>query len=376
MSFVSGKTYRFINNYYDTHALNVYGTNAASTGRNVCLFKDDDTDVMQDWVVKTSGNGYRLHSAVNQTFVLDCSDGSLSNSYKNNAHLCATSQTSTTDSQVKFEKVTDNVYKIYLPGKNLYLTATNTNTPVSSSIGNNTALTGGTGGNSNIYWAPKSTSTKQQWIVSPDVDGGSTTDPEPNPGKQIIVTNMPSGIYHGNTEYFHPQSGMKNGTWSQNNGAEKENAVKSFYKKVFKASSTPNAQCLYNLFGAAYSEGTGYEGQYHSGIDMYVSGGSKIYSAHTGVVTAVGGTYGLVAIYDENKKVTYLYLHMNTSGTDAIVGKTIHEGDFLGMQSNVGLVGSGNQHLHIEVREGRKTTPATLPTIDTPLTSISPYNYL
>ena len=178
MGFVNGKTYRFINKYYSSHALNVFGTNAASTGRNVCLFKDDDTDIMQDWVVKTSGSGYRMHSAVNQSFVLDCSDGSMSSSYKNNAHLCATSQTSTKDSQVEFKKVGDNVYKIYLPGKGLYLTATNTklvNNLPASSIGNADALTGGTGGQSNVYWASNSTSIKQQWIVSPEVDGGGTT---------------------------------------------------------------------------------------------------------------------------------------------------------------------------------------------------------
>ncbi len=177
MGFTNGATYRFINKYYTGHALNVYGTNAASTGRNVCLYTNTPSDIMQKWVVKTSGSGFRMHSAVNSTYVLDCSDGSLSASYANNAHLCATSQTSTTDSQVQFVYVSDNVYKIYLPGKNLYLTATNT-TLVSglpaSSISTATALTGGTGGQSNVYWAASSTSTKQQWTVSPNVDGGSS----------------------------------------------------------------------------------------------------------------------------------------------------------------------------------------------------------
>lgn len=371
MSFVSGKTYRFINNYYDTHALNVYGTNAASTGRNVCLFKDDDTDVMQDWVVKTSGNGYRLHSAVNQTFVLDCSDGSLSNSYKNNAHLCATSQTSTTDSQVKFEKVTDNVYKIYLPGKNLYLTATNTNTPVSSSIGNNTALTGGTGGNSNIYWAPKSTSTKQQWIVSPDVDGGSTTDPEPNPGKQIIVTNMPNGIYHGNTEYFHPQSGMKNGTWSQNNGAYIEKKLKNFYKTVFKYEPTSYNQYLYNLYGAKL---TG-RSDYHIGVDIYRNEGDAVYAAHSGTVVKAdidGISSGEVAIYDG--KHTYYYLHM--TNIKVKVGNPVTAGvTKLGSEGQVGW--ATGPHLHLEIFEGKRVDgPKPTPEIYENIPTICPYDYI
>lgn len=180
MGFVNGTTYRFTNKYYSGHALNVYGTNAASTGRNVCLYTDTPSDIMQKWVVRTSGSGYRMHSLVNNSFVLDCSDGSLSNSYKNNAHLCATSQTSLTDSQVEFKKVSDNLYRIYLPGKNLYLTATNTtlvNGLPASSISTATALTGGTGGQSNVYWAASSTSTKQQWTVSPSVDGGGSNNP-------------------------------------------------------------------------------------------------------------------------------------------------------------------------------------------------------
>lgn len=177
MGFVNGGTYRFINKYYTNYALNVYGTNAASTGRNVCLFENTPSDIMQKWVVKVDGTGYRLHSPVSDSFVLDRSDGTLSNSYNNNAHLCATSQTSTADSRVKFEKVSNNVYRIYLPEKNLYLTATNTNVNSNnlpaSSISTSTALTGGTGGESNVYWAAKSpSSTKQQWTVSPSVDNG------------------------------------------------------------------------------------------------------------------------------------------------------------------------------------------------------------
>lgn len=109
---------------------------------------------------------------------------------------------------------------------------------------------------------------------------------------------------------------------------------------------------------------------------MYTTGSGSIVSAHTGEVTAIGGRYGIVAIYDDKKDVTYLYLHMDTKNTSAVVGKRIDKDKFLGMQSNVGLTVSGNQHLHIEVRKGRKTEPAGLPTLGNPLTSISPYDYL
>lgn len=199
MAFVNGRTYRFINRYFSDYALNVYGTNAASTGRNVCLYGDDPTDIMQDWVVKTNGTGYRLHSAVNESFVLDRSDGSLANSYLNNAHLCATAQTSTADSRVEFEKVSDNVYRIYLPAHDLYLTATNINVNANglpaSSISTLTALTGGTGGESNVYWATRSSSAKQEWTVEPEVDGGSEPDPGDDTLTSDVIVSMPDDTY-------------------------------------------------------------------------------------------------------------------------------------------------------------------------------------
>lgn len=180
MGFVSGATYRFTNKHYPNHALNVYGINAASTGRNICLFPNTPSDIMQIWVVKaTGGDRFRLHSAVASSYVLDCSDGSLANSYRNNAHLCAATRTSLTDSQVEFVKVSADVYKIYLPGKDLFLTATNT-TLVGGMVGGNpaatiptiTALLGGTGGHSNVYWEEDNASAKQEWKVSLSMEGG------------------------------------------------------------------------------------------------------------------------------------------------------------------------------------------------------------
>ncbi len=183
MGFVNGRTYRFVSNAFRGYALNVYGTNAASTGRNICLFTNDTTDIMQKWVVQSSsGSHFRMHSSVNNNFVLDRSDGTLSTSYSNNAHLCSTAETSLKDSEVIFEPTdTDNVYRICLAGHNLYLTATNTkvvNNVPASAIRTSTALTGGTGGESNVYWTSKAPSSsvmgpKQEWIVSPKVDGGT-----------------------------------------------------------------------------------------------------------------------------------------------------------------------------------------------------------
>lgn len=226
MNFINGNTYRIKNQYYPNHALNVYGTNAASTGRNVCLYDDTPSDKMQRWVLKTCGDGFQLCSAVNNSYVLDCSDGSLTNSYKNNAHLCASSSTSATDSKVKFIEVSDDLYKIYLPGKNLYLTATNINRLnglPASTIKTATALTGGTGGQSNVYWAAAATSEnaikKQCWTIekySDSSSGGGTSsgDTYTINGKTIPLSEWPVGS-------FWTTDGTPNGTsLSHNNSYE------------------------------------------------------------------------------------------------------------------------------------------------------------
>lgn len=198
MNFINGNIYRIKNQYYPNHALNVYGTNAASTGRNVCLYYNTPSDIMQRWVLKTYGDGFQLCSAVNNSYVLDCSDGSLTNSYKNNAHLCKFSPKSAADNTVEFIEVSDDLYKIYLPGKNLYLTATNINRLnglSASTIKTATALTGGTGGQSNVYWAAEATSSlatqKQCWTVelySGSSSGGGETG-------TVIGVIVPNGTY-------------------------------------------------------------------------------------------------------------------------------------------------------------------------------------
>ena len=208
MNFINGNIYRIKNQYYPNHALNVYGTNAASTGRNVCLYDNTPSDIMQRWVLKTYGDGFQLCSAVNSDYVLDCSDGSLTNSYKNNAHLCKFSPKSAADNTVEFIEVSDDLYKIYLPGKNLYLTATNINRLnglPASTIKTATALTGGTGGQSNVYWAAAATSDlaiqKQCWTIekySGSSSGGETGgsgDTYTINGKTIPLSEWPVGSY-------------------------------------------------------------------------------------------------------------------------------------------------------------------------------------
>lgn len=257
MNFINGNTYRIKNQYYPNHALNVYGTNAASTGRNVCLYDDTPSDIMQRWILKTYGDGYRLCSAVNSNFVLDCSDGSLSNSYANNAHLCASSSTSATDSKVTFVEVSSGVYKIYLPGKNLYLTATNINRLnglPSSSISTATALTGGTGGQSNVYWAAEATSNvgiqKQCWIIEDYSSGGSTE----GDGTVIGVT-VPSGTYDENqTQQKYPWVDGNYGISKNNFNSSGCSAMSATYAaRIVKNNVNINPEDLFadGIFGSS-----------------------------------------------------------------------------------------------------------------------------
>lgn len=193
MSFIHGHTYRLFSVAYPTLALNVYGTNAASTGRNVCLYdKDEDpNDIMQKWyVTRFSENddyGFVLRSKVDNSFVLDRSDGSVSSSYNNNAHLCKETYTTALDCRVEPINVQGNIYRICLPGRNLYLTAANGNgTNPTSSITTQSQLTGA---NKNVYWAAEATTVgsaaynKQCWTVV-DLDAASDGDEDETGGSE------------------------------------------------------------------------------------------------------------------------------------------------------------------------------------------------
>lgn len=121
----------------------------------------------------------------------------------------------------------------------------------------------------------------------------------------ITVTNIPNGIYSNDAEYFHPQSGMVNGTWAQNNGSYIQNKIKNYYKTIYGDEPDSANQYLYNLFGAKL---TG-RNDYHIGVDIWHGSSSKITSAHSGTVIKAGNTdSNEVAIYDVER--TYCYLHM------------------------------------------------------------------
>ena len=366
MALINGQTYRLQSRADKNRSLNVFGNSPQSLA-NICLYTSNDDDICQQWVYKKVGSRQYLLCKGDQNLALDLFTGSSStaNVKDYNAHVYAPSKTS----YIEIEEVSGGYIRIKLDHNGRYLTANQ---------GKNGTSTGkDVNAPGNVYFYNGGlTDNSQDWLPCPLRDG--TTDPgqKPELGKEVVVTGMPScWAYTGNTEYFHPGSGMVNGTWSKNGGAAKERAIKAFYKEVFDQTSAPNDKCLYNLFGARYAV-PAYKGKYHSGIDMNVAYGAEIHSAHAGEVTGVGGNYGIVAIYDEEKDVTYLYLHMDVTNTDARVGGFIKKGDLLGTQAYAGLKKKEDTHLHIEVRAGRQDNPAGLPTINQALTSISPYNYL
>ncbi len=138
--------------------------------------------------------------------------------------------------------------------------------------------------------------------------------------------------------------------------------------------SALGAYYTYNLWGskpAEYyteTECNGYKGG-HSGIDMQtkdVAGDKtadrKFYAVSAGTVIAAGSDkYNTIAVYDVEQDITTLYLHAREVNVG--LHNTVVVGTLLGIQGDTAFPGS--EHVHIEVREGRKTGPAC-GAVDTP----------
>ena len=95
MALVNGATYRLQCRADSSRSLNVYGTTPTSLA-NVCLYKNDDNDICQQWVYKKSGTREYFVCKGNQNLALDLYTGSSSTAnVKNyNAHVYAPSETS------------------------------------------------------------------------------------------------------------------------------------------------------------------------------------------------------------------------------------------------------------------------------------------
>ena len=138
----------------------------------------------------------------------------------------------------------------------------------------------------------------------------------------------------------------------------------------------------YSLFGSRTVTNDKFNGTYHLGVDMTRYHGAPVYSAHAGKLLYANSNR--IAIYDSDKKVTYLYLHTDIDssirgrGSDFNDPINIKVGQPLGTQSDVGL-GNGNYHLHFEVKDGENSV-AEMPTNSLDDTVIGlyhiPYDYM
>ena len=410
MTIVNGRTYRFINVYRKGYGLNIYGTGASDIkgGQNVCLYSESPTDPMQQWEVEERGsNGYRLHAVPKPSYVLDCSDGSISTSYKNNAHMCAGTGTTDADCAVEFEYVGSNQVRIHLGQKGLCLTATTVaenDAELSNNISTSAALRGGKEGRGNVYWKTPAdegsmTWKKQCWEV---IEVGGGTDPKPEPGSDPI--DPPSNIesvnimqrykkplsFTGSTitiknvqkdgtiESYHRGSGFRP---SENNmnfldtekGQTVLTTIQNFAKEVFAIDYLPaRSSVAYYLFGEYDSDA-----KFHHGVDMDIGEGAKIHAFWGGKILAKGGDYGCVMIYVPELEVTTIYLHMKNIPDSLTVNQTIPAGTIIGEQSNVSRYNIAS-HLHFEVcpKEVYSAGNNFVSSASSALTSLIPYGYM
>ena len=206
---------------------------------------------------------------------------------------------------------------------------------------------------------------------------------------KITVTGMPYFLknneeyYPDGIEYFHPDSGMVDGTWAENDGTSIVNAIRDFYYNVFGVYPAHQKNYLYYFFGAKRFG----QNEYHAGVDVYKPGGGDVKSAQYGTVVYCSRDrieeakkkgeyvkdYGAVGIYNVFVKKTFYYLHMNID--DAIYeGAEVFFGTTLGTQ---GSVGADSAHLHFEVHDGERTEgPEDPPTLNESLDAIPPYPYM
>ena len=411
MDIVNGKTYRFINVYHDGYGLNIYGTKDTDIkgGQNVCLYSASTTDQMQQWEIEERGsNGYRLHAVLKSSYVRDCSDGSISTSYKNNAHMCAETGTTDVDCAVEFEYVSSNQVRIHLGQKGLCLTATTVaenDAELSNNISTSAALRGGSTGRGNVYWAsPASegsmTWKKQCWEVvevggGTDPDPGETTSapidppaniesvnimqrykaPLPFTGSNITIYNVQND---NSTEYYHRGSGFRPSENGENfldtaNGQTVLSPIQNFAKEVFAIDYLPaRSSVAYYLFGEYDSKA-----KFHYGVDMNIGDGKKIHAFWGGKILAKGGDYGCVMIYVPELEVTTIYLHMKNIPNSLTVNQTIPAGTIIGEQSNVSR-DNITSHLHFEVRPKEVYSAGNnfSSSASTALTSLIPYGYM
>lgn len=150
-------------------------------------------------------------------------------------------------------------------------------------------------------------------------------------------------------------------------------------KNIFNGGGNNGGDVRQKLLNAVFQNGSaritcdfdGYKNTSgrHEGIDMSLYHKAPVYSPISGVVTRAGSNYNTVAIYDQNNDKTVVFLHFDSVTVSA--GQYINKGALVGYQ---GSNGASSSHVHIEVRNGRKTAAAKSvndPNLENP----NPYDY-
>ncbi len=92
--------------------------------------------------------------------------------------------------------------------------------------------------------------------------------------------------------------------------------------------------------------------QFHNGIDLACSYGSKVYAARDGKVSFTGqkGAYGMLIILSHEKGYSTYYGHLSRYNVKE--GQQVRRGDVIGYSGSSGR--STGPHLHFEVRKNKK----------------------
>ena len=391
MAYQNGKTYyliptcatgdaaynqKILNKEVSPLALNTAGVSASHYNkRNVNVYSLDWSTDMQ-WKVQVYNGFARILCAGNTAFGLDYYYGN------DNAGNCDIYKVSGNDedSKINFRTInaSENLYKLQCYRNNvendLYLTVM----PNSSG-----AFTDGC----DVRWQPldSSKATQQTWWLVPIENVTANTTTTPVERKEVNVTNMPANAGYdlqNLTEIFHPDAGMVEGTWADNNGSTIESQIASFYKTVYSVTPASKLKYLYSLYGGKYTSGE-YIGQYHPGVDINLYHGAPIYPSRSGTVVAKGDFY--ITIQSGNEYL--IYVHLNPSSNIGVNSNVIAGETLLGTQSCLGLglsaedIANGkNSHLHIEVHKvstGNKIPQLPAPTVEDYMTiTTTPYAYL
>ena len=332
MRLKNGTIYRFVNDYHDGYGLNIYGTGTGDIkgGQNVCLYPARASDKMQQWkAVNAEESGtFRLCAVLESNYVLDCSDGSIATSYKNNAHMCKGTGTSDEDCAVEIETVEGDMVMIRLSQKDLYLTATSVaenDAELSNNISTSAALRGGSTGKGNVYWKSGASEgsmswKKQCWHVI-EVSGGSEPEPEPEPepGDQQKLC-LPLNNTTINTGYKQ-------------------------YAPGYNLKGKPAIHYGVDLIGGTFSG--------ENDKRFFASGKGKVLGFNTVYKEWSGYTVGRwLAIKYYNVEnfgdLVVRYFHLDAVDSDIYVGKEVDRDTIIGTMGSTGDYCYG-RHLHVEV---------------------------